>query len=214
MLAAVLLYAGLFFSLGALVSVHARSSAGALMILLFLWASVVFAIPSLGNLVAEQIRPVPSAETQEMLRREEFAKNRFLEIQAGSASRTERIGDFNRSYDRLIEDYRARLDSMVSLSKAICRISPAATLSYIFTDLAGTGLVEQRRLNRALMEYKARNLAVLRDGGGAPPVFEFARLDLAQTLERGALTDLAALALTGAVLFALCIFGFLRLDPR
>ncbi|MEK7407478.1 MAG: ABC transporter permease subunit [Acidobacteriota bacterium] len=218
MVLAALLYTALFFALGVLVSAMARSSAGALMIALFLWAALVFAVPNVGNLVAEQLRPLPSAETQEMLRRQEFAKNRFLWIQSKGRDAAGGPEAFNREYDRLIEDYRNRLDGTIELSKAICRVSPAATLSYVFTDLAGTGLSEQRRLTRALMDYKSRNLPALIQQGGrdAPPpaVFEFAPARAAEALSGGVLLDLGVLALSCAAVFALAAFRCLRVDPR
>lgn len=82
---AAMLYVALFFALGMLVSTLARTSSSALMVLLLLWAGIVFAIPNVGNLVAEQLAPAGSAQTQEMLRRQGFAKNRFLAIQSPGA---------------------------------------------------------------------------------------------------------------------------------
>lgn len=209
-LCASVLYIVFFFGLGTLVSSLARSSAGALMLLLFLWALLVFAVPNVGNLVAEQIVPLPSAETQDMLRNQEFAKNRFLEIQAGEGTRAEHIDAFNREYDRITEDYRSRLDRMIGVSKALCRLSPAATLSYVFTDLAGTGLAEQRRLTRALLEYKT-SLEHPQGRGGA---FELPPVNAAGVFARGALADFAVLALSSALMFLAAIAAFIRADVR
>lgn len=215
---ATVLYITTFFSLGILVSVLARTSAAALVVLLFFWAALVFAVPSVGNLVAEQISPPPSAQTQELLRRQAFVKNTFLFLQSKSKDRGALYADYNRVYDRLVEDYRVRLDATIATSKNLCRLSPAATLTYLFTDLAGTGLSEQRRLGLALMDFKSRNMWALthqtmRD---APPysAFEFPPLRLGEVFQRGALADLVILAFTCAALFAGAVFAFLRLDPR
>jgi len=218
MIVAALFYIILFFALGILVSARARSSASSLVILLFLWAVIVFAIPNAGNLIAEQLAPVPSAETQEMLRMQEFAKNRFLSVQSGGHDPAGSVAAFNREYDRLIEDYRARLDAMITTSKTICRLSPAATVSYIFTDLAGTGLLEQRRLSRMLMDFKSRNMeALLRQNQpGAPPptVFEFPPMPLSEVFGRGVLLDFTLLMLTCAGLFIAAVLALLTTDPR
>lgn len=218
MVLATLLYITAFYSLGVLVSALSRSSAAALVLLLFLWAALVFAVPSVGNLLAEQLSPPPSAETQELARREAFVKNRFIFIQSQSHDREGSFEAFNRDYDRLVEDYRVKLDAMVATSKAICRVSPAATLTFLFTDLAGTGVGEQRRLTRALMDFKSRNLWALthqtvRDV--APfTAFEFPPARLGEVLEEGALADFAVLALTcGALCFA-AVMAFLKVDPR
>lgn len=215
---ATLLYVTLFFSMGVIVSALARSSSSALIILLFLWAVVVFAIPHVGNLVAEQISPPPSAETQEQLRRQAFVKNRFIAIQSENRDREGNLVAFNREYDRLVEDYRVKLDAMVRTGKTICRVSPAATLTYVFTDLAGTGLGEQRRLSRALMEFKNRNLRALNELNmryvPAYTPFDFRPARLADVFAHGVLTDFALLALMCATLFAGAIFAFLKVDPR
>ncbi len=215
MVAAALVYLAVFFSLGLLVSARARTSAGALMMLLFTWAALVFAFPNLGNLVAEQLRPVPSAETQEMARRAEFVKDRFMDVQGGDkpAVRAQNIAQYNRVFDRMVESYRAGLDSMVALSKSVCRISPAATLTYVMTDLAGTGVAEQRRLSIALMDYKSRNLEA-ETARKTPAMFEFRRSEMADALERGALVDFAALTAVCGALFAASVFAFLRVDVR
>lgn len=218
MLLASLLYVAGFFALGVWVSALARSSAGSLIVLLFLWATLVFAVPNVGNLIAEQVAPVPSAETQELLRLQAFAKDRFLAIQAQDRDRVRSSELFNREYDRLVEDYRTKLDALLSTSKILTRLSPAATLTYVFTDLAGTGLAEQRRVTRALMDYKSRNLpALLRQyepGSNPPPAFEFEPARLGEALQQGVLTDFSVLGFTCAALFVGAVGAFLAVDPR
>lgn len=145
-------------------------------------------------------------------------KNRFISIQSQGRDLAGTAASFNREYDRLIEDYRARLDALINTSKTICRVSPAATLSYIFTDLAGTGLVEQRRLNRALMDFKSRNMEALvkqnQPGAPAPTTFEFPPIPLGEVFERGGLVDFTLLMLTCAGVFIAAVFAFLTTDPR
>ena len=218
MFLATVLYISAFFSLGVLVSAWSRTSAAALVILLFFWAAIVFAVPSVGNLIAEQVYPPPSAETQELLRRQAFVKNRFIAIQSQSRDRQGSFEAFNSDYDRLVEDYRVRLDATIATSKNLCRLSPAATLTYFFTDLAGTGLSEQRRLGLALMKFKSHNMWALthqtvRDAP-AYSAFEFPPMRLPEVFQRGALTDLVILAVTCAALFMGAVFTFLKVDPR
>jgi ABC-type transport system involved in multi-copper enzyme maturation permease subunit len=221
MAASAAVYLALFYALGMLASVVARSSASSLVILLSLWATIVFAVPSLGNLAAGLLKPLPSPWTQEAQRIQAFAKNRFLVIQSehgDSSAAGLSASAFNRDYDRLVEEYRSQLDSTLDLSKTISRLSPAATLSFLFTDLAGTGLAEQRRLTRALLDFKTRNLAALSYQGGtsgpSPEVFAFQRTGLAAALGGGAALDFAILALSWALLFAASTVAFLRMDVR
>ncbi len=218
MLLATTVYIAAFFALAVLVSSLARSSGGALVVLLFMWAVIVFAIPSVGNLIAEQISPPPSAETMELARREAFVKNRFLSIQSRNHDREGSVAAFNRDYDRLVEDYRTKMEAMIRISKALSRLSPAGTLTFVFTDLAGTGLGEQRRLGRALMDFKSRNMLALtefnRQSVPAYSPFEFPALCLGEVFQLGTLTDFGILAFSCAVLLAGAIFTFLRIDPR
>jgi ABC-type transport system involved in multi-copper enzyme maturation permease subunit len=218
MFLATLLYIMAFYALGILVSAVSRTSAGSLVTLLFFWAALVFAVPSLGNLVAEQIAPPPSAETQELLRRQAFVKNRFISIQSEMHDREGSLEAFNRDYDRKVEEYRIKLDTMVATSKLLCRISPAATLTYIFTDLAGTGIAEQRRLTLALMDFKRLNMGALthQDMIHVPNFtpFQFPTPRLGEAFQRGALTDFAILALTCGALGFAAVMAFLRVDPR
>ena len=218
MFLATVIYIALFFSLGVVVSAQARSSAGALVSLLFLWAAIVFGIPSVANLLAEQISPPPSAETQVLLRRQAFVKSRFVAIQTPNMGRDQSFADFNRDYDRLVEDYRSKLDAMISTSKNLCRISPAATLTYIFTNLAGTGLDDQHRLALSLMDFKNRNLSALTQINmryvPAFTPFEFRPLRLGDVFAEGTATDFALLVLVGGVLMTAAVFAFLRVDPR
>jgi ABC-type transport system involved in multi-copper enzyme maturation permease subunit len=219
MLLATLLYVTLFYALGVLVSALARQSAGALVVLLFAWAVIVFALPNVGTLVAEQIAPLPSGQSLEMARMQAFAKNRFLEIQEyGANNRGQRVVEFDKEYDRLMEQYHAKLNRQIAASKSISRITPAASLSYIFTDLAGTGVTEQRRLSRALLDFKSRNFAALRRSAGpdAPKlsVFEFPPQRLGQVVRSGFLVDLTVLALMTAALFTAAVLMFVRTDPR
>lgn len=216
MLLAALLYACLFFALGVLVSALAKSSPQALVILLFVWAVVVFAVPNLGQLAAAQLTPLPSAESQEALRVQAFARNRFLAIRSDGHDPAGTPEAFNGEYDRLVEQYRARLEALVTNSRRLCRLSPAASLTYVFTDLAGTGVEDLRRLNGQLMQYKSAHLPALiaqRDAGAAPPRFSY----LPESLDgawRRVIVDLLLLAMTSAGLLLAAVVAALRTDPR
>jgi hypothetical protein len=132
--------------------------------------------------------------------------------------RNQSFADFNRDYDRLVEDYRSKLDAMISTSKNLCRISPAAALTYVFTDLAGTGLNDQHRLALSLMDFKNRNMSALTQVNmrfvPAFTPFEFRPLRLGDVLAEGTAADFALLVLVGGILMTAAVFAFLRVDPR
>ena len=218
MAGATALYATFFFAVGLLISALAKRSSQALVVSLFVWATVVFALPNVGNLVAEQMSPVSSAQSQEFARMQAFAKNRFIAIQHGRSDPAGTVGAFNREYDRAVEDQRVRLDRLAATSRAIGRATPAAALSHIFTEVAGTGLSDQRRLSRALMEFKSRNLKALelQNERGAPPlsVFEFPPVPLGEVLRDGAVVDLVWLGGLTALVLAGAFLAAMRTDPR
>lgn len=217
MVFAALLYVSFFLALGLLVSTLSRRCATSLVVLLFLWAVIVFAVPNIASLTARQLSPLPATETQQLATMHAFARNRFLAHKGEMGSDTG-AGAFNEAYDRQVEQYRARLDAQVRVSKAISRLSPAASLSYLMTDLSGTGHIDQRALSLQLMEYKSRNLDALVSQsygkGGVPPAFQFGRASLHDLAARGTIADFALLALSAAGLFAAAILAFVRTDPR
>lgn len=218
MLVAALCYISIFFALGVLVSATSSSSPRALVVLLFLWAVIVFALPNIGQLVAAQVSPLPAGDTQEALRSQAFAKNRFLAIQSHGRDPNGSAEAFNGEYDRLVEQYRVRLETLVVTSKRLCRLSPAASLTYVFTDLARTGIGDLRRLNTALMQFKTGNLrpliGQLDRRAQPPPPFQFSPASLGDAWRQGLGVDLVLLAMMAAVLFAAASIAALRTDPR
>ncbi len=218
MMVASLFYVAAFFALGVLVSARARSSPQALVVLLFVWAVVVFALPGVGQLVAAGIAPLPSGETQEALRVQAFARSRFLDIQSRGRDPAGSFTTFNRDYDALVEQYRARLGELVATSKRLCRVSPAASLTYAFTDLAGTGIGDLQRLDGELMRYKSRNLATLvsqrTPGAPPPPRFVPTPETLAGAWRGGLVTDFLLLGSMAAALTVAAAFASATADVR
>jgi ABC-type transport system involved in multi-copper enzyme maturation permease subunit len=216
MLAAALAYVAFFLALGTLASALAPSSPRALVAALFVWALLVFVLPNAGQLVAAQVSPMPSARTQEALRRQAFAKNRFLSLRSEGRDPEGSLAAFNREYDRLLERHRADADALVTTSKRLCRVSPAASLTYAFTDLAGTGISDLSHLNRALVRYKAQSLAALEAQGdpkaSPPPPFSFRPARLGEA--KGLALDLLLLAFAALAAGTAAAVAALRTDPR
>ncbi len=218
MVGAAVVYASLFFGAGLLISSLAGSAARALVLSLLAWSTLVFALPNLGALIAEDLAPVASAESQELARYQAFVKNRFISIQSDGKDPEGSVETFNREYDRLSEAYRINVDRLTEMSRMVCRVAPAAAVTFIFTDLAGTGLSDHRRLSRALAEFKTRNLGALlaQNAKNAPPlsVFDFPAAPLSEALRRNVVVDLGVLGLMAAGVFAAAAFAFVRIDPR
>jgi ABC-type transport system involved in multi-copper enzyme maturation permease subunit len=226
-LAGALLYLAVFFSLGLLVSALVSRSASALVISLFLWAVMVFVIPNLGSILARQVAPLPSVQQLELVKEQIWIKEVFELIQSANqgqitAQRSmdktmqalERIDTDN---DKQIWDFRQRLDHLLALTTRLTRFSPPVAFSLLATDLAGTGLDEDRRLKLAVLEYKdtVRKLQFPpREEKVSFPAFSFSRRGLGEILESGGLTDLAVLVFSVLFCFTAAYVVFLRYDVR
>ncbi len=154
------IYLAVFFSLGLLISCLTHRSSTSLVISLFVWTILVFLIPNLGNILACQFVQIPTAQQLELKRGQIMNRLRFelKRIPKTRPDYKEREGVlFRRTLaegDKLDEDYRNRFNRLVKVSQNITRFSPAAAFTFLATDIMGTGMAEERRLKRAVLQYK------------------------------------------------------------
>jgi ABC-type transport system involved in multi-copper enzyme maturation permease subunit len=214
-LAAGLVYIALFLSLGLLVSSLVRRSATSLVVLLLVWSVLVFILPNLGTLLARQIVDVPSVKALSE-KREQIWTREVLLTYTDQGSWGSRIMAMNDEFDRLEEDYRLKFDRLVRLSRAINRISPAASFMDAATEIAGTGVGEETRLKAEVTRYKNQVLPSLAQDRTArqAPAFTYRPRPLAEILADGGLVDLAWLIVFNVILFAAGYAAFIRTDPR
>ncbi len=204
------LYLAVFFSLGLLISCLTHHSSSSLVISLFVWTMLVFLIPNLGNILARQFVEIPTVQRLEVKRSQIWIKEIFESI-----NRKQNFGEaseaINLENDKLIADYRNRFDRLVTVSQNITRFSPAAALTYLATDLMGTGISEERRLKKAVLQYK--NL-VWKNLEGDLPAFNFHRSSIKEVLGFDGLSNLFVLILFNALFFVSAYVAFLRYDVR
>ena len=148
-----LLYLALFLSLGMLVSALTRRAATSVIVLLFVWALLVFVLPNLGTLAARQFMHVPSVRALTEQREQTWTREVLLGIGKGG-NWADHMRTISRENDRMEEDYRLKFDRLVRLSRTINRISPAASLLDAATEIAGTGIGEESRLKADIVRYK------------------------------------------------------------
>ncbi len=220
-----LFYLAVFFSLGLFISCISHRSASSLVVSLFLWAILVFVIPNLGNILARQLVEIPSVQRLEAIRQQIWIKEIF---ELNNMSRTSRedmqnvfkklLSTINSENDKLISDYRNRFNRLVTATRDITRFSPAAAFTFLSTDLAGTGLLEERRLKQAVLQYK--NLVwdkpVDSSGNiqGDFPAFSYQRTSVREVLNAEGLSNLAVLILFNILGFSAAYVAFLRYDVR
>jgi len=210
-------YLAIFFSLGLLVSSLTSRAAVSLVISLFAWAMLVFVIPNLGNILARQFIKIPSVQQLEVRRQQFWIKEVFEAINEGKNWEEAQV-NISSENDKLINDYRSRFRQLVNLSQNITRFSPAAAFTYLATDIAGTGIFEERRLKQAVVEYKNQvwNKPTDSDGNiiGEFPAFSYQRSSLSQVLNFARMSNLLVLFLFNVLFFAGAYVVFLKYDVR
>ncbi len=218
------IYLATFFSLGLLVSCLTHRSPTSLVISLFVWTILVFLIPNLGNILARQFVQIPTAQQLELKRRQimirvlfevkRIPKTRpdFEERQKALQLRAIAEGD------KLDEDYRNRINSLVTVSQSITGFSPAPAFSFLATDIMGTGVAEERRLKKAAQGYKDLLVQMFTDGTwtgeSEPPDFHYRRSSVKEILGQGGLSNCLILILFNLLFFTGAYVAFLRYDVR
>jgi len=223
-----LLYLAVFFSLGLFISSITHRPSSSLVISLFMWALIVFVIPNLGNILARQFVTIPSVQQLEVKREHIWIKEVFdLEHNIKPSDRTiskqreafnKVLNNINSENDRLIDDYRNRFDRLVNLSKTITQFSPSAAFTYLATDIAGTGILEEYKLKQAVLRYKDLVYGKPTDSGGNLlgdfPAFSFQRSSVKEVLSAEGFINLTILIMFNVLIFAAAYVAFLRYDVR
>jgi len=218
-------YVAFFLSLGIFISTVTRRAASSLIILLFIWALIVFVIPNLGTLLARQVVDVPSVRALSEKRQQVWTREVLLSLEEGRQAGVRggwagHIATINEEIDRLQEDYRWRFDRLVRLSKNINRLSPAASYVYAVTDIAGTGISEEMNLKGEIVRYKdliIRQMisAIASDSPAKEyPAFGYRPRSLGSIFAEGGLFDAAWLVFFNILFFALSYVSFVRYDVR
>ena len=230
-----IIYMALFFSLGLFISCITRHPASSVVISLFAWALIVFVIPNLGNILARQFVTIPSVQQVEVKREHIWVKEVIDFENALKVKQSDRtiellknkeikklldnmLNKINSENDKLIADYRTRFNRLVNLSKNISRFSPSAVFTYLASDFAGTGILEERKLKNVVLQYKSVVWDKSIDSGGNLigdfPAFSFQRSSVKEVLNAEGMINLTILILFNLLIFAASYVAFLRYDVR
>jgi ABC-type transport system involved in multi-copper enzyme maturation permease subunit len=219
-----LIYIAFFLSLGLLISTLTKKAASSIVILLFIWALLVFIIPNLGTLLARQVVDVPSVRALSEKRQQVWTREVLLSIgEKGTRERgnwADHVRRISEENDRLEEDYRIKFNRLVNLSKNINRLSPAASYVYAVTDIAGTGISEEGNFRREVVRHKDAIIQTMISSINSDsktkeyPAFKYNYRTLANVFAEGALFDTAWLVFFNILFFALSYFAFVKYDVR
>jgi ABC-type transport system involved in multi-copper enzyme maturation permease subunit len=218
-LALSLIYLGFFLSLGMFVSALTRRAATSIIVLLFVWALLVFVIPNLGTLAARQFVAVPSVQALSEKHEQAWTREVLLGISRGG-NWADHMRTLSAEDDRREQDYRLKFERLVRLSRDINRVSPAASFLDAASEIAGTGIGEESRLKGEIVRYKDsiidRMIADVRAGkrDAQYPAFVYAPRTLAEIFAGGALFDTVWLVFFNILAFALAYVAFIRTDVR
>jgi len=214
---AAFVYCLVFSSLGIFISsLTARSSTSVIACLAF-WIFLVFIIPDMGVAIAKKSAGVPPADRVEMEKRLGNIRAIYEKIQhenEGNAypRMVEEIKESNR---QILENYRPKLNALVRITKSIVRISPAGSLTFLLTDISGTGLLEESDLKDAVSRYVTNNFDKIAElEKGEIGTFLYNRKPLVEIFSDSAVIDCCLLIFfaAGFVVFSMVVFS--RYDVR
>jgi hypothetical protein len=174
---------------------------------------LVFLVPNLGNILARQLVRIPTVQQLE-LKRKHIQLRTNIEVNRLQTwpERKKAIERADSERKMLAEDYRNRFNRLVTISRNITRISPAAAFTFLNTDMMGPGMLEERRLKRAFLQYNE----VLSDWDeeSARPTFNYRRSSIREVLDLGGLSDCLTIILFNILFFTGAYVAFLRYDVR
>lgn len=199
------IYLAVFFSLGLLISCLTHRSSTSLVISLFVWAIFVFIIPNLGHILARQLVRIPTVQQLELKLQQSSIKRKFERHRVDDSQHRRIDNRIRAENEKFLEDYRNRFNRLVKVSQNITRFSPAATFTFLATDIMGTGMAEERRLKRAVLQYlKDRDDKML----------DYQRSSIKEVLDQGGLSNCLILILFNILFFTGAHVAFLRYDVR
>ena len=199
------IYLAIFFSLGLLISCITNQSSSSLVISLFVWTIFVFIIPNLGNILARQFVRIPTVKQLELRLEQNSLRQAFERHRVDDSQRWRNYDRIRTENENLTEDYRNRFSRLVRISQNITRISPVAAFTFLSTDIMGTGMAEEHRLKRAVLQY-------IKDDNDK--MLDYQRSSIKDVLGRGGLSNFLILILFNVLFVSGAYVAFLRYDVR
>lgn len=161
-----LLHIAVFFAIGAMLSTFFRESAPSLIVSLFVWLIIVFALPGLSALLAQQFVPVDSdekvartkLETAQQMEQDYAEANpddNNISNTAGYGRRHDAIRDQVNAEMKKIDDQHAlQRQRQAELTTSLSRISPVGSVTYLITSLANNGLEDVKLYKNDLIRIR------------------------------------------------------------
>lgn len=167
-----LAYIAVFFLIGLFVSALTHRSATAALMLLAIWAVVTLVVPNVGGLVAKQLVKVPS---QQQIETEKFKKAREIEDEAEKKKPSgasipgygsyhpEAQPEIEKALKGIEERYAVLRRKRLALSQILTRFSPVGAYVYAVTELAQTGIEDEKRYHSQLKGHQSQLSANIKE---------------------------------------------------
>jgi ABC-type transport system involved in multi-copper enzyme maturation permease subunit len=167
MFVAALLYISLFLNLGLFVSVVTKRSWTSIVVLLFSWVVLVLVVPQASGMIAETFYPVPSRKVvniEKDIQKKNVEKEQSGELRAilGSDNydqlRKPIVEKYQQSLGRRLEnielEYANKRQAQRTIADTISRLSPASSLTFVFSELSNTGYLEMDSFTARAREFQ------------------------------------------------------------
>jgi ABC-type transport system involved in multi-copper enzyme maturation permease subunit len=162
-----LLFLSLFLLVGMTVSSVFYQSVTSAVTLLFIWIIAAFVVPATGNLIANQLYPIPKKgeiEKRIETRVDEIFDTKYRESGAGRWNgdqfapwvplRAQWSTDIMNARNQIYDDYINQMIQQVEKTKWLTRVSPVSVFRYLAEEISGTGVRRFESFYRQAALYK------------------------------------------------------------
>ncbi|MEW6457199.1 MAG: ABC transporter permease subunit [Acidobacteriota bacterium] len=239
-----LIYISLFLNLGLFISVITKRSWTSIVFLLFIWVIFVHVIPQISGMIAETLYPVKSVRVlniekdiqkksiekeQSKELQEIFMKNNYDELRKPIVEKYKKIlAERLRNID---QEHKNRKRVQRIIANTISRTSPSSSLTFIFSELSNTGILEMENFITSALQFQnlieanvyadtytddvGSGMSVKLGAGDFSniPRFNYRKVEFVKSILSIQL-DLFLLILFNALLFSLSAFLFITYDVR
>jgi ABC-type transport system involved in multi-copper enzyme maturation permease subunit len=162
-----LLYMAVFLGIGFVVSSFSQRSGFSLVFSLFTWLLLVFALPGLATVCAEQL---VSVESNNMVERMKLEKAQAMEREyershpgtadghiSGYGGRHDEIrGEINAELAKIDDAHQRNQELRAELTIDFSRVTPVGSLTYLFSTLSHTGIADVKLYRREIIRLRER----------------------------------------------------------
>jgi ABC-type transport system involved in multi-copper enzyme maturation permease subunit len=162
-----LVYISLFLNLGLFVSVVAKRSWTSIVFLLFAWVFFVLVVPQTSGLLADIFYPIKSRRVlniekdiqrknveaeQSTELRDIFRKDNYDELRTPIVNKYQQL--LGKRLENIELEFAHQKQVQRTIANTLSRLSPASSLTFVFSELSNTGYLEQENFMAGSQEFQ------------------------------------------------------------